>query len=104
MPYLPGRKKQRLIKTWQTKDDNKFYSSSAWKKFRVNYLKRHPLCIECKKVDITMKATIIDHIIPINSGGDPWDENHMQPLCYVHHNKKTARDGNKKRWKRIKGE
>jgi 5-methylcytosine-specific restriction endonuclease McrA len=99
MPYLPtGKKRVRLKKTWQNKQENSFYTTPAWRKFRINYLKRHPLCIECKKVDITMKATIIDHIVPIREGCDPWDEMNMQPLCYVHHNKKTAREGNRKRW------
>ena len=94
MAYLPQPNRKKLTKTWQSKEHNKLYSSYKWKVFRLNYLKRHPLCIECKKIDITMRATVIDHIVPITRGGSAWDENNMQPLCSVHHAKKTGRESN----------
>ena len=92
MPYLPQRKKKSLTKTWQSKESNKLYYSYKWRKFRLNYLKRHPLCIECKNNGLIMKAIIVDHIIPIEKGGSVYDENNLQPLCMVHHAKKSARD------------
>ena len=96
MAYLPQKKrKAKLYSTWQRSEDNKFYSSREWRAFRASYLKRHPLCIRCKQIGITMPATIVDHIVPIIQGGDKWNENNLQPLCYVHHGKKTARDGNR---------
>ena len=95
MPYLPI-KKRKLTNTWQTKEHNSFYSSAKWRKFREIYLKKHPLCIHCKRIDITMRATVIDHVKPIKQGGDPFDESNLQPLCMIHHNKKSGKDGHVK--------
>ena len=93
MAYLPKKKRAKLIQSWQPKHINKIYSSKRWVKARLSYLKRHPLCIQCKKIDLITKATVVDHIDPIQQGGSAWDEMNWQPLCYVHHAKKTAREG-----------
>ena len=62
----------------------------AWQKARIDYLEAHPLCVECMKEGRYRKATVVDHIIPHR--GDArlfWDRENWQPLCKMHHDRKT---------------
>ena len=62
-----------------------------WRKARLTFLKRHPLCVDCQKEDRITPATVVDHIIPHK--GDRqlfWDSGNWQALCAYHHNLKTA--------------
>jgi len=61
-----------------------------WNKYRIPYLKRHPLCVnfeECHN-----PATVVDHIKPVNQGGDFWDPENHQPMCKPCHDRKTAKE------------
>ena len=42
----------------------------------------------------------VDHIIAVSLGGDMWDENNLQVLCYKHHKIKTGLDMKKLKAKR----
>lgn len=68
------------------------YNNRAWMVYRVWYLKRHRLCIECKKEGKTVVATEVDHIISLSKGGDFWDESNHKALCKSHHSSKTAKE------------
>ncbi len=64
-----------------------------WRKGRAWFLKRHPLCAECKKQGKIVAATVVDHIVPHRGDMDLfWDMDNWQPLCETCHNKKTARE------------
>lgn len=73
---------------------------SKWKKARVFYLRRHPLCVNCLKEGRTVPARVVDHIVAHN--GDQtlfWDSNNWQALCdftspFNCHGTKTAREAN----------
>ena len=62
---------------------------AAWQKFRIWYLRRHPICViaGCGCV-----AMVVDHIKALNDGGDKYDEANLQAMCTFHHNQKTARE------------
>ena len=65
----------------------------AWRKARKKYLEAHPLCEECMKHGLYVKATDIDHIQAHR--GDTklfWDQNNWRALCHSCHSKKTARE------------
>ena len=65
------------------------YDDPRWRKFRKDYLKDYPFCVDCGRA-----ASHVDHIIPIKDGGAFLDRNNVQSLCRSHHGKKTAsRDG-----------
>lgn len=62
--------------------------NTAWKKARLGYLSRHPICVVCGK-----PATEVDHIIPHK--GDLklfWDVENWQSLCHECHSRKTFRE------------
>ncbi|HHL2709074.1 TPA: HNH endonuclease [Yersinia enterocolitica] len=63
-----------------------------WDKYRLMYLKAHPLCIRCEKQGIYTPAKIVDHIIPIDGGEDVlfWPESNHQGLCVSCHSRKTT--------------
>ena len=63
-----------------------------WRKARLVYLAKHPLCVHCLNDGRATVATVVDHIVP-HKGNQMlfWDgENNWQSLCEHHHNLKTA--------------
>ena len=63
---------------------------ARWRRYKKRYITEHPLCInyeECHNV-----ATVVDHIISVNQGGDFWDPNNHQPMCKPCHDRKTAKE------------
>nr|WP_314590693.1 HNH endonuclease [uncultured Serratia sp.] len=63
-----------------------------WDKYRLIYLKAHPLCVMCEKEGIYTPARIVDHIIPIDGGDDVlfWPQTNHQGLCQSCHSRKTT--------------
>lgn len=68
-------------------DNNKaFYNSSRWRGkngLRNQRLATEPYCRLCGK-----PGEMVDHIDPINNGGDADDLDNTQTLCHICHNKK----------------
>ncbi len=66
---------------------------NRWHRARSAYLRKHSLCVECRRVGIKRFATCVDHITP-HHGNETlfWDESNWQPLCAECHSKKTARE------------
>lgn len=68
------------------------YASAHWRNFRVFYLKRHRICVDCESKGILRVATEIHHQIPIkNYPGSITDESNLEPLCHYCHSAKTFR-------------
>jgi 5-methylcytosine-specific restriction protein A len=64
---------------------------SKWQKARAGYLRRNPLCVECLQGNMTVPATIVDHVIPHRGDyGLFWDRANWQSLCKFHHDRKTV--------------
>ena len=67
--------------------------SRAWRKARLSYLADHPFCVECKKKDLLVPATVVDHIQ--DHKGNPilfWNVDNWCSLCSTCHNRKTVRE------------
>jgi 5-methylcytosine-specific restriction enzyme A len=63
-----------------------------WRKARLGFLRKHPLCCHCLERGRTTAATVVDHIIPHR--GDKalfWNRENWQPLCKSCHDTKTGR-------------
>ena len=63
------------------------YRSGRWKKLRRRVLLDRPWCED--PAGCHEPATDVDHVTPIEEGGDPWDEGNLRPLCHSHHSRKT---------------
>ena len=87
-PWIPEKEKQ----TGRKNSNYEFYNSSAWRKNRGRYIRKYPLCVECQKEGITQAGQVVDHITPINEGGDPMAWSNLQTLCSTHHNQKSGRE------------
>lgn len=87
-PWQPERKPfERYLH-----HNTKFYQSTAWRKVRQLKLNQNPLCEECEKHGMMTPAQMVDHIIPINKGGEPLSMENLQSLCNRCHAVKTAND------------
>ena len=92
-----GKCDEHKREAWRAEDARRGHRrargySASWEKYRAQYLKRYPLCVECQKLGLYVPAKIVDHIIPINGGDDVlfWPEWNHQPLCQAHHSQKTT--------------
>jgi len=59
--------------------------------WRKRILSREPLCRHCRAKGRIALATEVDHLVPLECGGDYTDDN-AQPLCAACHVVKTAKD------------
>lgn len=67
------------------------YTTSKWRKLRLAKLSLSPVCYICERRGETELATVVDHIIPVRQGGDPFPAiEELMALCERCHNEKTA--------------
>jgi 5-methylcytosine-specific restriction enzyme A len=96
---MPRIKKNEDRRPWMPKKvsfehtSNSFYHTTMWRRCRLSYLQRNPLCVECKKKGEIVQGTVIDHITPIRLGGEKLEETNLQTLCSKCHNRKSAKEG-----------
>lgn len=83
------------------------YNTTQWRKLRAVKLMASPLCEMCDRQGRVKVAEAVDHIKPINQGGDPFPPlDGLMALCSRHHNEKTAahdRQGGNVTGRRFKG-
>ena len=80
MPYKPKSPENSRMKRLLTREYNsrrperhKIYSSSRWQKLRDYKRRRNPLCEECLRQGLNTPAELVDHITPIEEGGEIFD-------------------------------
>ena len=93
MPKPKGKR----YRTHQSKEANAIYHTARWKRIRYLVLKSEPLCRECKKQGKIVPAKVVDHIIRIVDGGEPFALNNLQPLCTKCHNSKSGKEAHIKK-------
>lgn len=74
-----------------THPNKALYSSKRWQTTRRHVLHEHPLC-QCPNPACTEIATDVDHITPIEQGGDPWARANLQALAASCHSRKTRQE------------
>lgn len=77
--YKPRSPKSRAV-----------YKTKRWQIIRRAILGRADY--QCVVDDCTNLATEVDHITPMEQGGDPYDPANLQALCKRHHSRKTMRE------------
>lgn len=98
-PLADERRAEQLKKSHKTynrarDESDKFYSTERWRRFRIAYLRRHPLCAECDSQGRVTPAVIVDHIKPYKTHpqlGLAWDN--VRALCRPCHNRVGAKVG-----------
>lgn len=61
---------------------------NRWRRYRLSYLARNPLCVECRKQKKVEAATEVHHIVPLAKGGKHSPSN-LMPLCKPCHSRIT---------------
>ncbi len=74
------------------KERNRFYQRAAWKQLRKAQLDSYPLCCKCRQLGKLVAASVVDHIMPISTGGAALDITNVQSLCTPCHNAKTNQE------------
>lgn len=68
------------------KERDAFYGSRRWRRFRLAYLREHPLCGRCLAKGFYVPTYIPHHIIDRLERPDlAWDEDNLEPLCNACH-------------------
>ncbi len=84
---------------YRERSNQKFYNSTKWRKKSKSHREKNPFCqMECKEKGIVTAATMTDHIIPINEGGDPFADENLQSGCERCHNRKSGREAHKNKY------
>jgi 5-methylcytosine-specific restriction protein A len=97
LPWL--KKPQPKLKTESREQVLKVRNSRQWRdKTRPQKLLFEPRCEYCLEKGKLTEATEVDHIIPLEAGGSPFDPDNLKSTCRVCHGRKTG-DENKERHK-----
>lgn len=81
---LALKKKPQVFNPKAQKNNKDFYNTQSWRGkngLRAMRLFADPYCVACG-----MSATMVDHVVPINAGGDPLDYDNTQSMCDSCHN------------------
>jgi len=99
VPTLKARRKPNAADTdARRQEDQRRGSASSrgynvrWRKARITFLKREPVCVCCTANGVVHPANTVDHIVPHR--GDTslfWDTSNWQSLCsWCHDNVKSS--------------
>lgn len=83
-PWLSERKAWQHARRWEG------YNTKRWKKSRAAFLLS--VSYQCAVDGCANPASEVDHIDPISSGCDPWNQDNWQALCPAHHKTKTIEE------------
>lgn len=92
-----AQRKRAFDERRRARDPVPLYSTRRWRKRRQDHLAAHPLCVMCEAAGVVRAAAEVDHVVPIEQGGDIWSGDNLQALCKPHHSAKTAAETNAKR-------
>jgi len=70
------------------------YGTKRWQRLRRRKLQANPVCEcpECQAAPLAEPADNVDHITPIEEGGEPFAWSNLQSLAHAHHSRKTRQD------------
>lgn len=92
MPNLPRNRRTKAIKRAGT--NQTFYNKNRWRKCSTAYRMAHPVCEVCSALGLIGLATVTDHLVSIECGGQRWHPNNFMAMCEEHHNRKRAYERN----------
>lgn len=76
----------------KTRVRERFYDTAEWKEARNLKRRTTPYCELCRAQGIMVRMVIVDHIVPISTGGARFDQSNMQSLCSVCHQRKRGKE------------
>jgi len=76
--------------TRPNREQDLFYGSARWQRFREWYRSKYPLCELCLEQGLTVPMDCVDHIIELKDGGAKLSAENAQSLCNACHGVKSA--------------
>lgn len=73
----------------QAHNNASIYKTAAWQGYRLRRLAAQPFCQDPHGTGCTQAANEVDHILPIEQGGEVVSDANTQCLCKPCHSKKT---------------
>lgn len=76
----------RHLNKKEASKERSIYNNQSWRNYSKRFRAERIICVnfrECKGL-----AELVDHIVPIEEGGDMWLEFNHQPMCHACHNRK----------------
>lgn len=70
----------------------RIYDQKRWLILRRRILVDNPMCQMCTARGVDELATDVDHITPVEDGGEPWALSNLRPLCRSCHSSRHARE------------
>jgi 5-methylcytosine-specific restriction protein A len=91
--YRPTAQPRPILSDCRPTSTQRGYGS-RWQRFRLWFLMRHPLCVQCQAEGRLTPATDVDHVTPTQGRHDSahYDPDALQALCHAHHSAKTGKD------------
>lgn len=71
--------------------------AGKWPKVRLKVLERDGWLCQIRGPGCTVKATCVDHIVEVLSGGSWWDESNLRAACVTCNNRRIGQHGSR-RW------
>lgn len=108
MPHEPKRIRMRKPRGTSVKSLAEGQYGRRWARMAKAYLREHPVCYcgwwrywdgqriqqnRDSTAGTVAPAVLVDHIRPINAGGEMWEPENWQALCLECHAAKTRRWG-----------
>ena len=100
MPYsIPNHSPAWATRTRRSRQKQRLSAARRgygrpWRRYRLWYLGRHPLCVHCERDGRAVAATEVDHRDAVDGPDDPrfWDPENHQGLCKPCHARKTVKE------------
>ena len=88
----PWKNNERVAFGRRAKNNYEFYNSQRWRRVASLHKEKNPYCKKCLDEGRKTSVEFTDHIVRIEDGGEPYDENNLQSLCTHHHNQKSGKE------------
>ena len=85
--YCPTHSREASRHAFRHGADDAFYKSGNWRKLRDWHIAQQPLCQLCAQ-----PGNVVDHVVPIQQGGERYAVANLQTLCHACHNRKRQQE------------
>lgn len=77
--------------------NSKIYNTQRWKRLSIKKRTVTPFCENCEDHGVMKVADVVDHIVELEDGGEPYEWSNLKSLCHSCHNNKTADEARKRK-------
>ena len=87
---MADRSREHLPRAWR--------NTPRYLRLKAQVLAEQPLCAHCAERGLVAASAELDHIQPVEMGGDKWARGNLQGLCVPCHRRKSDGELRRMRW------